>query len=796
MQVAAIVFVALLFLPVLPFTPAARAQDAPPLSPASDPGPHPAFVPFAPNVRVNTVNWGYNYQVEPTMKIDSKGKIYVGWKEAPTHNGGGQRVGFAYSTDGGSTFSPNVLMPLAILPYQSDPWLTVTGSDRVFFTRIEYSNPGVGGGIAVTNTTDGVSWGTTYYYDDSPNFADKESAAHDAAGNLYWVWNTDSTTTGRQDLAFARSNNGGATWTPKVLVGAPGTIGGIVNVAPDGTVLATWWSYVSDDVMFDRSFDGGATWGPDVRVNDLPGSAASPLLSDPPVLPSMAVAPNGTVYVAYEDYRNGYPGGNPNGNMDIFLSRSTDLGATWSPGVRVNDDTTSARQWMPDIAVDPFGGIHLAWEDDRSGAHNIYYANSTDGGATFGPNVRVTTQETALTYNRPGDYLAIESDPDGTVCIVWTDGRGADLDIYFAKLEQGVPLTVATVPAGLNVTVDARTYTAPATFTWRPGTSHNVSAPTPQAIGPQSRRVFTSWSDGGGPTHAVVTGGTPQILTATFATEHEVTVRSAPVPLALLIDGIPVIGSTTQWWRESSLHTIGAPTSQIVSPGRRYAFSGWSDSGAAGHAVTPATPTVYEATFRLQFLLTVSSVHGSPTGSGWYDATVTATFGVATTVPAGTGTRYAFAGWSGNSTNPAANATISMDAPKTVNATWRTEHLLLIVTAVGTAQGAGWYTEGGTASASVPDTVTVNGTVYRFTGWTGASSETSHAITLTMDAPKTLTATWTIVPSGPGPSPIFDVLPLILVAVVIAVVLGLILLVAWRRRRKEDEGTPPPPPSA
>src|SRR2546426_6612015 len=104
-------------------------------------------------------------------------------------------------------------MPLAVLPHQSDPWLSVPPSDRVFFTRIEYDNPGVPGGIAVTNTTDGVTWGTTYYYDDSPNFADKESAANDAAGNLYWVWNTDSAT--RQDLAFTRSNNGGAARAPQ-----------------------------------------------------------------------------------------------------------------------------------------------------------------------------------------------------------------------------------------------------------------------------------------------------------------------------------------------------------------------------------------------------------------------------------------------------------------------------------------------------------------------------------------------------------------------------------------------------
>src|SRR6058998_1639235 len=80
--------------------------------------------PFSPNVRVNTGNSPYLYQVEPTMAINSQGRIFVGWKEAFTHNGPGQRVSFSYSTDGGATWAPDVLMPLRTYRFQSDPWLT------------------------------------------------------------------------------------------------------------------------------------------------------------------------------------------------------------------------------------------------------------------------------------------------------------------------------------------------------------------------------------------------------------------------------------------------------------------------------------------------------------------------------------------------------------------------------------------------------------------------------------------------------------------------------------------------
>ncbi|HLE45442.1 MAG TPA: sialidase family protein [Thermoplasmata archaeon] len=781
----AVLVLAVLVIPLLSATVQASA-GGPPLAPASDPGPAPAaYVPFSPNIKVNSVTFGgMNYQVEPTMAINSTGTIFVGWKEAFTHNGGGQRVSFSRSTDGGDTWAPNILMPLATLSHQSDPWLTVTRDDRVFFSRIEYDSTSLPGGIAITNTTDGATLGTTWYLNDAPNFADKQSHANDAPGNVYMVWNSDSA---NYALVFSRSNDGGRTWTPRLRIAdlQTGSLGGIVKVAPDGTVLATWWSWLTDDVWFDRSFDGGATWGTDIRVNDLPGSAASPGASDPPVLPAMVVAPNGTIYVAYEDYRNG--------DMDVYFARSTDGGTTWSPGARLNDDNTTARQWMPDLAIDPFGGIHVAWEDDRTGAHNIFYTNSTDGGTTWSPNIPVTTASTPLSYTRPGDYLAIESDPWGNLCVVWTDGRGADLDIYFAKLLRSVRHTVDTVPAGLIVGVDGQQYNAPASFSWAPGSRHEIQAPSPQPVTAQTRRVFESWSDGGGVVHTVTAQDSETTFTATFRTEHLVTVRSAPVPLSLLVDGVPITQSTDYWWADGSPHAISAPSPQAgAMAGERYAFRAWSDGLPASHTVAPAAPTTFEAEFQRQFLLTVASPRGTPTGGGWYNASDIAGFSVPDEVAGGTGTRYLFAGWSGDSTASTAAASLPMDGPRTVTATWRTEHLLTIVSPRGTPQGAGWHAEGSQVSVSIEDTVTENGTTYRFAGWSGDATAPSSLVLVPMDRPKTLTATWEVVPPTDGPTGLApDPLPWILVIAVL--VIAILLVIVWRRRRRKEDEVPPPP---
>src|SRR3970040_893383 len=106
---AAIGLVALLA--VVPLS--GRGEPAPPVELESDHLPSPtAFVPFSQNVRVNSGGTGYDFQVEPTMVVNSQGHIFVGWKEAVTQDGGGQRVAFSASVDGGTTWAPNNLMPL------------------------------------------------------------------------------------------------------------------------------------------------------------------------------------------------------------------------------------------------------------------------------------------------------------------------------------------------------------------------------------------------------------------------------------------------------------------------------------------------------------------------------------------------------------------------------------------------------------------------------------------------------------------------------------------------------------
>jgi BNR/Asp-box repeat len=155
--------------------------------------------------------------------------------------------------------------------------------------------------------------------------------------------------------------------------------------------------------------------------------------------------------------------GNESNDMDIELQYSDDRGATWSPAVRLNDDTTANSQFNPAIALDQAtGNVGVSWYDarndlgtggpgDTDGIPNtdvqIYATYSTDGGASFVPNLRVSAgssnavaAQTGFDY---GDYTHAAF-VAGSFWPVWSDNSNSaggnpdgtlhQLDLYAAKV--------------------------------------------------------------------------------------------------------------------------------------------------------------------------------------------------------------------------------------------------------------------------------------------------------------------------------------------------------------------------
>lgn len=122
-----------------------------------------------------------------------------------------------------------------------------------------------------------------------------------------------------------------------------------------------------DDIFYRRSVDGGDTWSQPVTLND--DGRPEDLVGQ--FHPDIAVAPNGRIDVAWWDFRN------DNGNFanDVYLTSSSDNGATWSPNVRVTDRSIPRRVgvWYGNADIRQAPGLAatddftvVAWDDTRS----------------------------------------------------------------------------------------------------------------------------------------------------------------------------------------------------------------------------------------------------------------------------------------------------------------------------------------------------------------------------------------------------------------------------------------------
>jgi len=157
------------------------------------------------------------------------------------------------------------------------------------------------------------------------------------------------------------------------------------------------------------------------------------------------------------------------------------------------------------------------------------------------------------------------------------------------------------------------------------------------------------------------------------------------------------------------------------------------------------SPKIIEAVWVTQYKLTVNSPYGQVSGGGWYDKDQTATFSVTSQVTGGEGIRHTFNSWTGDYAGSFTTGTVSMNAPKTVTATWKTQFLLTIDPKDGQVdKSTQWLDSGTTVSVTAlsPSKTIEKKSRLVFLGWQGAATSTSNAVTLVMDGPKSLTATW------------------------------------------------------
>lgn len=130
-------------------------------------------------------------------------------------------------------------------------------------------------------------------------------------------------------------------------------------------------------------------------------------------LHDLAAGPDGELYCVWLDLRN-------NREMELWGARSDDGGRTWSPNVPIyrSPDGHICECCHPNVAFDREGGVYVMWRNWLNGARDMYLAVSRDGGRTFGPAEKLGRGTWNLDHcPMDGGHLVVLA--PGKVATVW-----------------------------------------------------------------------------------------------------------------------------------------------------------------------------------------------------------------------------------------------------------------------------------------------------------------------------------------------------------------------------------------
>ncbi|MCP4251617.1 MAG: tetratricopeptide repeat protein [bacterium] len=390
-------------------------------------------------VRVDLTNLGPGNETSMAASDFDPDEVVATWND---YRQGSARLGVGLSSDGGQTWSDFVIRPPAQhqAATEGDPMTAYDHeSGTLWVGAISF---GSNGGVYVTRKDAG-----------QPSFGPVVMAEVTFGADKGWMAagpDPNPTRTGlgptRVYIAYNEgllvSTDLGDSWTGPTGLG-PG-LGFLPRVGPNGELYIGYWDYSGSGlaVRLIRSFDGGNTlssplliatrldtWG--VDGSRFPGDfRAAPLMG-------LAVDPNdGTLYCVYFDTTSIVGGSR---NVDVYFTKSTDQGSTWTTPVVINGDSNPpGDQFFSWIEVGRDGRVHVLFYDTRSIPQTdsdpaafveAYYSYSDDGGGTWTEtvltNTPFNTDNDGFGGGFIGDYLGMALAQDRTYPLYLTTDTGA-----------------------------------------------------------------------------------------------------------------------------------------------------------------------------------------------------------------------------------------------------------------------------------------------------------------------------------------------------------------------------------
>ncbi len=248
-----------------------------------------------------------------------------------------------------------------------------------------------------------------------------EKRVTNSAGNSYTSFNNANVMAANGDVVhlvytderglegevyYQRSIDGGISWQMAVqLTTDNGSFSGYPAIAVlNNEVHVAWTDQRSghDDIYYRKSSDGGTSWLAETRITNDPADSGFPCLS----------TSGPVVHLVWTDTRFE--------DEEIYYCHSLNSGQSWGDQMRLTKDSgNSINASVSSLAND----VHVVWQDNRNGNDEIYYKHSTDGGLSWGADLRMTNNP--FKSNFPSAVAMGK-----TIIIVWSDLREGNAEIF------------------------------------------------------------------------------------------------------------------------------------------------------------------------------------------------------------------------------------------------------------------------------------------------------------------------------------------------------------------------------
>ncbi len=209
-----------------------------------------------------------------------------------------------------------------------------------------------------------------------------------------------------------------------------------IAVAPDGTIWIAWVDYR----------EGAFPFGPEIYTQQY-AADLSPLGSNTRITnsangnlkadPSVAISPDGRPLFVWAEFSSG--------NWSLRGQRLSLTGTPIGTPFAIEDDPLNAQQHAPSVAIAPSGHWLVAWYDNRLGNDDIFCQRFDAADNPLGGNVRVNGDASGARQAFP----SVATDAIGSFAITWVDWQNGTYptnpDIYVRTFDSsGFPVTLET----------------------------------------------------------------------------------------------------------------------------------------------------------------------------------------------------------------------------------------------------------------------------------------------------------------------------------------------------------------